>query len=240
MGGECLSLESRAVCGPRCTARVVICEDWRPRQTLPGTLPPSRSHRLSGPSPLIRHQVRHSHQVVGRSHKVPSQPRPLNSPVTCPPESSHSIHPPEHLLHPLAYLLARPVAGVPCGASVYCRVCPLRHVRRHPPLRMALTHSRVSYPLSALPASWDGSPAASRRPASQAQPPAPPYPWPCSPRSPSAVRCRSPHIGTPFVPSFVFWMRSPRMLLAAGPSLCVRRLIVQLSSASCRLIEWYS
>ena len=39
----------------------------------------------TGPSPLIRHQVSHPHQVVGRSHQVLSQPRPFNTPVPCRP-----------------------------------------------------------------------------------------------------------------------------------------------------------
>ena len=92
------------------------------------------SRRPTGPSPLTRHQVRHPHQVVGRSHQVPRQPRPLYSPIPGPSESSHRLHPPEHLLHPLPHLLARPVARTPCGATVYGRGCTPRHMGRHSPI----------------------------------------------------------------------------------------------------------
>ena len=94
------------------------------------TATPRRSRLLEGPSPLTRRQVRHPHQVVGRSHKVPSQPRPLYSPdtgssATLPPSSSTRTPPP-----PFADLLAHPVSRMPRGASVYRRVCPPGHVRR--------------------------------------------------------------------------------------------------------------
>ena len=64
-----------------------------PRPHPPTSAPPiiACSESPTGQSPLTRHQVRHPHQVVGRSHKVPSQSRPLYSPIPCPSESSHRL-----------------------------------------------------------------------------------------------------------------------------------------------------
>ena len=73
------------------------------------------SHRLNGPGLLWRQQVSHPHQVVSRGHEVSCQPGSIHSPIPGPPKSSHRLHPPEYLLHPLANLLAHPVARMPRG-----------------------------------------------------------------------------------------------------------------------------
>ena len=158
---------------------------------------PGRSHRLNGPSRLIRHQVCHPHQVIGRSHEVPGQPGTLHTPIPSAPEPAHRLHPPKDLLRLLANLLAHPIARMPCRPSIYRRVNSLRHVRRHP----AITHSLHTPPrVIAL--------VTSQRPGMEAPLPhivraaqgrrhAKPCPWPHSPRSPSAVRCGSPSARAP-------------------------------------------
>ena len=149
---------------------------------------PDKSHRLNSSSLLTRQQASHPHQVVGRRHEVTGQPGTLHSPIPGAPEPAHRLHPSEDLLLLLADLLAHRIAPMPCGTFIY------RRVLREAPL---LDHACPSHTAGCrnpchLPASWDGSPAARHRPASQAQRHAQPYPWHCSPRSPSATRCRSP------------------------------------------------
>ena len=93
--------------------------------------PRGRSQGSRDTALLWRQEGSHPHQVVSRGHKVSCQPGALHSPIPGPPKSSHSLHPPEYLLHPLANLLAHPVAPMPCGATVYRRACAMSHMRRH-------------------------------------------------------------------------------------------------------------
>ena len=149
---------------------------------------PDKSHRLKSSSLLTRQQASHPHQVVGRRHEVTGQPGTLHSPIPGAPEPAHRLHPSEDLLHLLADLLAHRIAPMPCGTSIYRRVLREASLLDH----ACPSHTAGCRNPCHLPASWDGNPAARHRPASQAQRHAQPYPWHCSPRSPSATRCRSP------------------------------------------------
>ena len=96
----------------------MISKGWEGPSVLTGALPPlRRSRTLEGPSSLTRHQVRHPHQVVSRSHKVPSQPRPFNSPVPYPQQSSHRLHPRHGHRLSASLRFRRPASGGGSGGT---------------------------------------------------------------------------------------------------------------------------
>ncbi len=133
MGSDGVFARLKTDLEPRRTIQEVVCGGSEaPSGHVGARCAPGRSHRPNGPGLRGRQQVSHSHQVVSRGHQVSCQPGSLHSPIPGPPKSSHRLHPPEYLLHPLANLLAHPVARMPCGATVYRRAGSLSHMRRHP------------------------------------------------------------------------------------------------------------
>ena len=74
---------------------------------------PSRSELFPRASCSSRQQVSHSQQIVNRGRPGEHPFHPLATPVANLAHQADGLHPAEDLFHPLAFLLADDVTGVP-------------------------------------------------------------------------------------------------------------------------------
>src|SRR5512139_954821 len=84
---------------------------------------------------LLRHQLRHSQQIIGRSDEPSGQLRPDLPLKPCPPKPSDLLDPAPDLFHPFPNPLADPIAPMTGRPTINRRPSPslriLSHVRRN-------------------------------------------------------------------------------------------------------------
>src|SRR3990170_6377076 len=80
---------------------------------------------------LLRHQLCHPQEIIGRTDKPSGQLGSVSSFESCLSESAHGFHPTENLFHSFSYPLTDLIAGVTGGPSIDGRSAFPFHVGGH-------------------------------------------------------------------------------------------------------------
>lgn len=82
---------------------------------------------------LYRHEISHSHQIVGRGGEGEGPGQPLSAPMAVFAEMTYGLQPAKDFFHPFAQPLAQGVSSMPGGAAIQGRATSLPGHMGHGP-----------------------------------------------------------------------------------------------------------